>query len=136
MIIIVHPCVEQNNQVRRPHTGEPPQYFGAYCQHPDGTESHLTDMVLLDAGKKAPHDQYTAVFVKASRSRAHGNITFPYLAMNSLGMYYHGELDESYLKALSTGDTGLPDTVTYWDNLPMPVKNAILQELRSNLDFH
>jgi len=136
MTIIVYPCIEQNNQVRRPHAGEVPQYFGAYRRHQDGTESHLVDMMLLDAGKKAPNDQYTAVFGIPSRSRAYSNTTFPYLATNSLGMYYHGEIDESYLKALSMGDASLPDKVTHWDSLPMPVKYTVLQELLSIADCH
>jgi hypothetical protein len=136
MTIIVHPCLMQGNQVYRQLAGEVPQYFGAYRQHQNGTESHLLDMILLDAGKKAPNEQYTAVFGKPSRSRAYGNTTFPYIAMNSLGMFYHGEIDESYLKALSMGDASLPDKVTHWDRLPMPVKHAVLQELRSIADFH
>ncbi len=136
MTIIVHPCIEQNNHVRRPLAGDLPQYFGAYRQHPNGTESHLVDMLLLDAGKKTPNEQYTVVFGKPSRSRAYGYTTFPYLAMNSLGMYYHGEIDESYLKALSMGDTSLPDKITHWDRLPMPVKHTVLQEIRGIADFH
>jgi len=135
MTIIVHPCLMQGNQVYRQLAGEVPQYFGAYRQHPDGTESHLIDMLLLDAVKKAPNDQYTAVFGIPSRFRAYSNVTFPYLATNSLGMYHHGEIDESYLKALSMGDASLPDKVTHWDSLPMPVKHAVLQELRSIADY-
>jgi hypothetical protein len=87
---------------------------------------------VADASEKYPNDRYSILVDFEISPRAPEVI--PYMAMNSLGMYYHGEVDRSYVAALLAGDHSAVDRLVGWDDLPLGCKASVLRDLEGYFD--
>ena len=73
------------------------------------------------------HNQYTAVFFNAV-SLEESDGTFPYVAMNPIGVYYHGKMPQSYLNAVLSGTHPGIDRIVAYESLPEMVRYKIRDE--------
>ncbi|CDQ09193.1 conserved protein of unknown function [Acidithiobacillus ferrivorans] len=97
----------------------------------NGTES--IRFIVVDAGKDYPNDRYTIILdapITHTKSRMH---TYPYIAMNSLGMFYHGEVDYAYIEALIREDIK-GERVISWDDLNKDCRLTARAQLRAYLE--
>lgn len=100
-----------------------------FVAHRNGEEIRFW---VTDAGVKYPNDRYS-IIVDFEISRRAPEVV-PYMAMNSLGMYYHGEVDRRYVEALLAGDHGAVDRLIGWDDLPLACKASALRDLDGYFD--
>lgn len=131
--IDILPCVLEDGNVRRPYQDERTQFYGAYQKDADGLSTHIVDFYCMDAGPEFPNDRYSAAFF-TSVSFKEGDNTIPYMAMNSLGMYYHGEIQRDYLNAVMEGVHSDIDRIVPYESLPDLVRYKIRSECLGYID--
>lgn len=134
--IEILPCVLEDGNVRRPHPGEATQFYGAYQKEGDGLSAHIVDFYcMVTVAATEIDNQYTAAFFTAT-SLAESKGTFPYVAMNPIGVYYHGEMPQSYLNAVLSGAHPDIDRIVAYESLPELVRYKIRSECLGYVDQH
>ncbi|AEK58781.1 hypothetical protein Atc_2133 [Acidithiobacillus caldus SM-1] len=81
-------------------------------------------LFLMDAGPRYPNDRFSAVIL-LNVSRSKGEITYPFVQMNSLGMYGFGELSKVYMEAVIRRDPDVEDREISWSELPESCKKTL-----------
>ncbi|MCL5051844.1 MAG: hypothetical protein M1346_01200 [Gammaproteobacteria bacterium] len=97
-----------------------------------GTKS--VRFIIADTGKAYTNDRYTIIFDNPLNNGGNRGTTYPYIALNSIGMGYHGEVDPAYVESILEGDISGEELIG-WGNLSKECRAAARAEIRSYLDL-
>ncbi len=89
--------------------------------------------LVVDAGKDYQNDRYTIILDAPEIKTGSRTHIYPYIAMNSLGMYYHGEVDAAYVEALIREDIE-GEMIISWEDLNTDCRLTARAQLRAYLE--